>query len=112
MTVTLKNKEPLVVPDAVRRKAGLRSGDRIEFKVSGRVINIVPKQSATEETYTPKTVTQIIEDVKKRPMSPAELRAENDRLMRYGARQAKKVGIKERDIPRVIHESRSRRRTS
>ena len=80
--------------------------------MSGRVINIVPKQSATEETYSPKAVTQIIEDVKKRPMSPAELRAENDRVMKYGERQAKKVGIQERDIPRVIHESRSRRRTS
>ena len=102
----------LVVPDAVRRKAGLRSGDRIEFKVSGRVINIVPKPLKVEENYSPRTVTQIIEEAKKHPMSPAELRAESERLMKYGARQAKKVGIKERDIPRVIQESRSRRRTS
>ena len=32
-----------MVPDAVRRKAGLRGGDEIEFKVSGGVINIIPK---------------------------------------------------------------------
>ncbi len=112
MTVTLKNKKPVVVPDAGRRKAGLRTGDRIEFKVSGRVINIVPKPLAADEKYCPKTVTEIIEDAKKHPMSPAELRAENERLMKYGARQAKKAGIKERDIPRVIHEARSRLRTS
>jgi bifunctional DNA-binding transcriptional regulator/antitoxin component of YhaV-PrlF toxin-antitoxin module len=48
MTVTLKNKKPIVVPDAIRRKAGLRSGDQIEFKVSGRVINITPKLSPDE----------------------------------------------------------------
>jgi bifunctional DNA-binding transcriptional regulator/antitoxin component of YhaV-PrlF toxin-antitoxin module len=111
MTVTLKNKKPLVVPDSVRRKAGLRNGDRIEFQVSGRVISIVPKLPAEDE-YTPKMVTQIVEDVKKNPMSRAELRAENARLMAYGAQQTKKAVIKERDIPRVIHESRSRRRTS
>ncbi len=110
MTVTLKNKKPLVVPDAVRRKAGLRIGDRIEFKVSGRIINIVPKPPAIEE-YPSKTVTQIIKEAKQYPMSSAELRAENARLLAYGARQAKKSGIKERDIPRVIHDSRSRRRT-
>jgi bifunctional DNA-binding transcriptional regulator/antitoxin component of YhaV-PrlF toxin-antitoxin module len=112
MTVTLKNKKPLVVPDAVRRKAGLRSGDQIEFKVSGRVINIIPKPPAVEDEYSLKTVTQIIEQAKRNPMSSAEFRAENARLLAYGARQAKKVGIKERDITRVIHESRSRRRTS
>ena len=111
MTVTLKNKRPLVVPDAVRRKAGLRSGDRIEFQVSGRVISIVPKPPAEYE-YTPKIFMQIVDDAKKNPMSRAELRAENARLMAYGAQQTKKTGIKERDIPRVIHESRSRRRTS
>jgi bifunctional DNA-binding transcriptional regulator/antitoxin component of YhaV-PrlF toxin-antitoxin module len=109
MTVTLKNKRPLVVPDAVRRKAGLRSGDRIEFQVSGRVITIVP---TINHEYAAPRVTQIIEDAKRNPMTRTELRAENAKLMAYGARQATKAGIKERDIPRVIHESRTRRRTS
>ncbi len=100
MTVTLKSKKPLVVPDAVRRQAGLRIGDRIEFQVSGRVINIIPK------------LPQIIANVKKNPMSRAELRAENARLLAYGARQAKKAGIKESDIPSAIHAFRSRRQSS
>ena len=52
MTVTVKNKTPLVVPDAVRRKAGLKSGDEIEFKVSGGVINIVPKLPSADDEYT------------------------------------------------------------
>jgi hypothetical protein len=51
---------------------------------------------------------QITEEAEKNPMTAKELAAENSRLMAYGARQAKKVGIKERDVPRVIHDSRSR----
>ena len=57
-------------------------------------------------------VMRIINEVKKTPMTPEELRAENKKLMEYGAQQAKKAGIKERDIPRIVHESRTRRRTS
>jgi hypothetical protein len=49
---------------------------------------------------------------KKNPMTPPELLAESDRLARYGARQAKKLGIKERDIVGIIHQSRARRRAS
>jgi AbrB family looped-hinge helix DNA binding protein len=53
MTVTVKNNTPIVVPPAVRRQAGLRSGDRLEFKVSGQVITILPKPRATDDEYTP-----------------------------------------------------------
>jgi bifunctional DNA-binding transcriptional regulator/antitoxin component of YhaV-PrlF toxin-antitoxin module len=53
MTVTVRNKTPLVVPPAVRRLAGLKSGDKLEFKVSGRVITILPKPSIAEDEYTP-----------------------------------------------------------
>ena len=49
MTVTLKNKTPLTVPDRVRQEAGLKSGDQVEFRVSGRVIRIVPKSPSTDE---------------------------------------------------------------
>jgi bifunctional DNA-binding transcriptional regulator/antitoxin component of YhaV-PrlF toxin-antitoxin module len=52
MTVTVRNKTPLTVPDLVRRRAGLKHGDKVEFKVSGGVINIVPRSSADDE-YTP-----------------------------------------------------------
>lgn len=52
MTVTVRNKTPLVVPPAVRRKAGLKSGDRLEFRVSGQVITILPKPPAQDDEYT------------------------------------------------------------
>lgn len=108
MTVTLKPKTEITVPKSIREKAGIKPGDKFEFKVSGRVITIVPKVRPGDE-YTIEMVTQIIQDARKNPMSSRELAATNKRLMAYGARQAKKVGIKEGDIPRVIHESRSRR---
>ena len=53
MTVTVKSKTPLVVPLAVRRQAGLKSGQEIEFKVSGGVISIRPKLPAADDEYTP-----------------------------------------------------------
>jgi AbrB family looped-hinge helix DNA binding protein len=44
MTVTVKNNRVgLVVPPSVRRQAGIKAGDRLEFKVSGGIINIIPK---------------------------------------------------------------------
>lgn len=46
MTVTVKNKTSLVVPPAVRRQAGFKSGDKLEFKVAGGVVTILPKQDS------------------------------------------------------------------
>lgn len=40
----------LIVPESVRRKAGIRAGDKIEFKASPRKITILAK--AVEE-HTP-----------------------------------------------------------
>jgi AbrB family looped-hinge helix DNA binding protein len=48
MTVTLKSKAEITVPKSVRRKAGIKPGDRLEFKVSGQAITILPKRTAEE----------------------------------------------------------------
>ena len=48
MTVVVKNKEPLVVPTAARRRAGFKSGQELEVKASGGVITIVPKLSSDD----------------------------------------------------------------
>lgn len=55
MTVTVKNrtKTPLVVPPSIRRKAGYRDGEDIEFRVSGGVITILPKLPTADDEYTP-----------------------------------------------------------
>lgn len=53
MAVLIKAKSDLVVPRSIRRRAGIKTGDRIEFKVSGGVINIVPKLPSADDEYTP-----------------------------------------------------------
>jgi bifunctional DNA-binding transcriptional regulator/antitoxin component of YhaV-PrlF toxin-antitoxin module len=53
MTVTVRNKSALVVPPSVRRRAGLKHGDRVEFHVSGSVIKIIPKSPSADDEYTP-----------------------------------------------------------
>jgi bifunctional DNA-binding transcriptional regulator/antitoxin component of YhaV-PrlF toxin-antitoxin module len=54
MTVTVKNSAVgLVVPPSVRRRTGIKAGDRLEFKVSGGIINIIPKLPSADDEYTP-----------------------------------------------------------
>src|SRR5271170_1333226 len=48
MAVTLKPNTEITVPKSIRRKAGFKPGDRVEFRVSGRSITIVPKLTADE----------------------------------------------------------------
>jgi bifunctional DNA-binding transcriptional regulator/antitoxin component of YhaV-PrlF toxin-antitoxin module len=52
-TITVKTESDLVVPRSVRRQAGIKTGDRVEFKVSGVVINIIPKLPSADDDYTP-----------------------------------------------------------
>lgn len=55
MTVAVKNnnKSPLVVPTAIRRKAGFKSGQELEIKASGGVITILPKLPNAGDEYAP-----------------------------------------------------------
>ena len=53
MTVVVKRKDELVVPGSVRRRAGIKSGDRVQFKVSGGIINIIPDLPTADDEYTP-----------------------------------------------------------
>src|SRR5260370_33111869 len=53
MTVTVKNKFSLTVPTEVQRRAGIKVGDQLEFKVSGGVIAILPKLPTADNDDTP-----------------------------------------------------------
>ena len=53
MTVTIKDKTPLTVPDPGRRRAGFKPGDQVEFKASGGVVTILPKLPSADNEYTP-----------------------------------------------------------
>src|SRR5580693_5614393 len=53
MTVVIKDQKQLVVPPSVSRRAGIKVGDRLEFKVSGGIINIIPILPSADDEYTP-----------------------------------------------------------
>ena len=57
-------------------------------------------------------IGRTIGEAQRNPLAPEEILAEDKRLAAYGARQAKKLGFKERDTVRMIHESRVRRNAS
>ncbi len=52
MTAIVKSKTGLTVPAAVQHQAGFKTGDRVEFKVSGGVITILPKLPNADDEYT------------------------------------------------------------
>jgi bifunctional DNA-binding transcriptional regulator/antitoxin component of YhaV-PrlF toxin-antitoxin module len=77
MIITVKDKMDLVVPPSVQREAGIRAGDRLEFKVSGGVINIIPKRLTPDDEYTPEQrrvinaqLAEGLEDIRAGRVSP------------------------------------------
>jgi bifunctional DNA-binding transcriptional regulator/antitoxin component of YhaV-PrlF toxin-antitoxin module len=53
LTTIVKKKGPIVVPESLLRRAGIKAGDRLEFRLSGGIINIIPKLPSAEDEYTP-----------------------------------------------------------
>jgi hypothetical protein len=53
MTVAIKNKQPIAVSPAALRRAGFKSGQEIEIKVSGGLITLLPKLPTADDEYTP-----------------------------------------------------------
>ena len=104
MTTVVKKKVPIVVPDSVRRQAGIKAGDHLEFKVSGGIINIIPKLPSADDEYTPAQRRMIdaqlnegLEDIRQgRTFGPFDTAEEmaasienNIRKMRAAKRKAK-----------------------
>ena len=53
MTSILRGKQPLIVPVSIRRRAGMKPGDRLEFTAARGVITIVNRSSASLDEETP-----------------------------------------------------------
>src|SRR5260370_9890879 len=53
MTIHVSSKTELMLPRSIRRRAGFKTGDKLEFKVSGGVIHIIPKLQSADDEYTP-----------------------------------------------------------
>ena len=52
MMVTVNDNAELIVPRSIRREAGIKPGDRVEFRVADGVIRIVPEAAPPDE-YLP-----------------------------------------------------------
>ncbi len=65
------------------------------------------QQDREMESLVNRAVREVREEV---PMSPKAQAEEEAELLRYGEAQAKKLGIKEKDVPRLIKEERAKRR--
>jgi metal-responsive CopG/Arc/MetJ family transcriptional regulator len=67
-----------------------------------------PKRMADDDD----AIIRMFHEARENPVTQAQFEAEDRLLNEYGARQAAKRGIKESDVVRIIHESRTRRETS
>ncbi len=66
MTVTVKKSTAnLVVPPSVRRQAGIKAGDHLEFRVSPRKITIVARPAPAGDEYTPRQRRRIDRELAK-----------------------------------------------
>jgi bifunctional DNA-binding transcriptional regulator/antitoxin component of YhaV-PrlF toxin-antitoxin module len=77
MAVTVNNKSALAAPTDVQRRAGIKAGDRVDFKVSGSIITIVPELPDASDEYTPQQrrvidaqLAEGLEDIRKGRVSP------------------------------------------
>jgi len=68
------------------------------------------KRNRDEERWILNLMAETKAEQARNPMSVEEMLKENDRLARYGTRQAKKLGIKPKDVNRLIHEHRKEAR--
>ena len=71
MTIIVKERDPLVVPLNIRRRAGIKAGDRLEFKAARGIITIVSQtQNTSDETLEQRRVIDAqlaegLEDIRK-----------------------------------------------
>jgi metal-responsive CopG/Arc/MetJ family transcriptional regulator len=68
------------------------------------------QRAQVEDRWLEELIQEVKEEEARHPTSQEELLKEEAELARYGAEQAKKLGIKSKDINRIIYESRKRRR--
>ena len=65
-----------------------------------------------DDEWVMQVIREAQEEEKRNPMTDEEAMAISEELMRYGAQQAKKMGITLEDVDRIIHEERARRKTT
>ena len=69
-------------------------------------------ETEIDQKWVMQVLREAQEEEKRNPMTDEEAMAISEELMRYGAQQAKKMGITLEDVDRIIHEERARRKTT
>ena len=104
------------VPPAVVREVETLAKEerRTKSELFREMVRVYRRYRQQRDRDEYRWIMNLIEEAKaeqaKNPMSVEEMLAEDDRLARYGAEQAKKLGIKPKDVNRIIHEFRKARR--
>jgi metal-responsive CopG/Arc/MetJ family transcriptional regulator len=100
------------VPPAVVREVETMAKQerRTKSELFREMVRVYRRYSQQRDRDDERWIMNLIEEAKtdqaKNPMSVAEILKESDRLARYGEKQAKKLGIKPKDVNRIIHEHR------
>ncbi len=66
------------------------------------------KQDQDEELWVMDLIREAKEEQEKNPMTLEEMLKADEELARYGAKRAKELGLRPKDVNRIIYESRKR----
>lgn len=103
------------VPQAVVKEVETlaRQERRTKSELFREMVRVYRRYRGQRDRDESRWIKGIIEETRaereKNPMSTEEMLKESDRLSRTGARQAKRLGIKQKDVDRIVHEYRARK---
>jgi len=103
-----------VPPTVVREVENLaRQERRTKSELFREMVRVYRRYRDRRDRDEARWIMGIIEEARaeqeKNPISIEDMLKESDRLSRYGARQARKLGIKPKDIDRIVHDYRARK---
>lgn len=101
-----------VPPATVKEVESLaREERRTKSELFREMVRVYRRYRAQRDRDEDRWIMGIVEEARieqeKNPMSAEQMLKESDRLSRYGAGQAKKLGIKPKDIDRLVHDYRT-----
>jgi metal-responsive CopG/Arc/MetJ family transcriptional regulator len=104
-----------VPPTLVREVESIAKAEhRTKSELFREMVRIYSRYRQQRDRDETRWVMELIEEARaeqaRKPMTVAEMLAENDQIVRYGAREAKRLGIAPKDINRIIHEYRQQRK--
>ena len=110
--VKVKTKGQVTIPAEFRRDLNLKEGDLLEALVERGGIVLKPKTVVDryDEEWAKNVLKEATDEAKRNPKIKEEEDAEERRLLARGARQAKKLGITEGEVDRIVYAERYKTR--